>query len=153
MLTLGELLERRAIDPRYAERELSESGAATARMPGDPRGTVGALPPEVKILDAQERECPPARVDESGALLNYDEAVGEIVDIEGRGHFESYYKNPTAAADKVRGGATAPRSARRRSTSSSPANPISRRSGCPTTSASRHRCRRRRPTRPPPLSR
>ena len=82
----------------------SESGASTARLAGDPRGTVGALPPSVRILNARDEECPPAEVDDTGAILNYEEAVGEIVNVEGRGLFESYYKNPTATADKVRGG-------------------------------------------------
>jgi fatty-acyl-CoA synthase len=82
----------------------TESGAATVRFPGDPRGSVGALPATVAILDASDRECPPAIVDESGTILNYDQAVGEIVNVAGPGQFESYYKNPAATEAKMRDG-------------------------------------------------
>jgi fatty-acyl-CoA synthase len=82
----------------------TEAGASTVRRPGDPSGTVGAMPPHVRVVDAEDQECEPACLDEHGALLNYEEAVGEIVNVEGPGLFEGYYKNPKATAAKMRGG-------------------------------------------------
>ncbi len=82
----------------------TESGASTVRLQDDPRGSVGAMPPHVRILNPSDEECAPAEVDASGALLNYEEAVGEIVNIDGPGLFESYYKNLEASAAKTRGG-------------------------------------------------
>ena len=46
----------------------------------EPRGSVGEITdPNVKILGESGRECPPARLDPDGKILNYAEAVGEIV--------------------------------------------------------------------------
>jgi fatty-acyl-CoA synthase len=81
----------------------TEGGATTMRLPEDPRGSVGAMPPELKILNEKMEECPPAELDEGGKLLNYDEAVGEIINVEGVGRFEEYYKNPEATAAKTAG--------------------------------------------------
>jgi len=53
-------------------------------------------------------ECPPARFDDAGRLLNADEAIGEIVN---RGHvanFEGYYKNADGNAERVHHGGTGP---------------------------------------------
>ena len=73
------------------------------RFPEDPRGSVGAMPPELKLLNEKMEECPPAELDENGKLLNYDDAVGEILNVEGVGRFEEYYKNPQATAAKTEG--------------------------------------------------
>ena len=48
-------------------------------------------------------ECPRARFDAAGRLLNADEAVGEIVNTDQRDTFEGYYNNEEACT-KVRGG-------------------------------------------------
>jgi fatty-acyl-CoA synthase len=82
----------------------TEAGVSTVRFPGDPRGTVGAMPDHVKIVGADDVECAPAQVDATGALLNYAAAVGEIVNAAGPGLFEGYYANPRATAEKMRGG-------------------------------------------------
>ena len=81
----------------------TEGGASTRRAPGDPRGSVGAMPPELKIMNEKMEECPPAELNEEGKLLNYDQAVGEILNVEGVGSFEEYYKNPEATAAKSAG--------------------------------------------------
>ena len=49
-------------------------------------------------------ECPVARFDEHGALLNADEAVGELVNTTGGGYFQGYYNDPDANADRMRHG-------------------------------------------------
>jgi fatty-acyl-CoA synthase len=81
----------------------TEGGATTVRALGDPRGSVGVMPPELKILNEKGEECPPAEVDRNGRILNYDAAVGEITNVSGPGRFEEYYKNPAATAAKIAG--------------------------------------------------
>jgi len=81
----------------------SEGGAIVLRGRTDPPGSVGAMPPELKIVNDRGEECPPAVLDEAGALLNYDEAVGEIINTGGVGMFEGYYKNPEATEAKSSG--------------------------------------------------
>ncbi|MRR38848.1 hypothetical protein EG829_30200, partial [bacterium] len=56
----------------------TEAVITTANMPGDPIDSVGKVPASVMILDEQGRESASGIVDESGRLLNYDQAVGEI---------------------------------------------------------------------------
>ena len=59
----------------------------------------------VAIYDAETvTECPVARFDEHGALLNADEAVGELVNTTGGGYFQGYYNDPDANADRMRHG-------------------------------------------------
>jgi fatty-acyl-CoA synthase len=57
------------------------------------------------ILDPETgNECAPAQFDESGRLLNAEEAIGEMVNPDGAGAFEGYYNNPEANAERMRGG-------------------------------------------------
>ena len=49
-------------------------------------------------------ECPPAAFDPEGRVANSAAAVGEIVNTEGTGFFEGYYKNDAATAARSRGG-------------------------------------------------
>jgi fatty-acyl-CoA synthase len=48
-------------------------------------------------------ECPRARFDENGVLLNAEEAIGQLVAVGQADRFEGYYKNPEAMAQRVRG--------------------------------------------------
>ena len=48
--------------------------------------------------------CPPARFDAGGALLNAEEAIGEIVSRGAAARFEGYYNNPEASRDRLRDG-------------------------------------------------
>ncbi len=72
----------------------------------NPRGSVGMLADSnVKILNEQGEECPPAEYDEQGRFLNYEEAVGEIVRIGGPlASFEGYENNEEAMQKKIRNG-------------------------------------------------
>jgi fatty-acyl-CoA synthase len=75
------------------------------REPGTPPGSIGKGMEGVAIYDSETvTECPPARFDEHGALLNADEAVGELVNTTGGGYFQGYYNDPTANADRMRHG-------------------------------------------------
>ena len=77
-------------------RRSSQPGPLGVAMPGT----------DVAVVDPQTGvECPPARFDESGTLLNPAESIGEIV---GRGdapsRFEGYYNDPEAEALRLRNG-------------------------------------------------
>jgi fatty-acyl-CoA synthase len=82
----------------------SEGGATVLRGRDDPPGTVGAMPPELKIMNERMEECPPAELDDAGMVLNPDEAIGEIINAGGVGMFEGYYKNPEATEAKSASG-------------------------------------------------
>ena len=53
---------------------------------------------------ATGEECPRARFDGDGRLLNADEAIGELVNKGGLAAFEGYYRNDEANAERSRGG-------------------------------------------------
>lgn len=70
-------------------------------------GPLGVAPPgtDIAVVDpATGEECPPARFDHAGALLNPEEAIGEIVGRDGAGRFEGYYNDPEAEAARRRNG-------------------------------------------------
>lgn len=84
----------------------TEGGITMSRPPDAPPGCLG-VPNQgtAKILDPETgEECPPARFDEHGRFLNPDEAIGEIVNVDGPGAFEGYYDNDEANAERLRGG-------------------------------------------------
>jgi fatty-acyl-CoA synthase len=83
----------------------TEGGANINRTPDMPKGALGVAPDGTVILDsATGTECPPARFDAQGHLLNPDEAIGEIVNKLGAAGFEGYYNNDEANANRVRAG-------------------------------------------------
>ena len=84
----------------------TEAAISTFRRKTDPRGSVGEVTDDaVQILDEAGRECPPARIDERGRFLNYDEAVGEICRVApDTSLFQGYYDNAEANASKYRDG-------------------------------------------------
>ncbi|QKW40857.1 AMP-binding protein [Actinomadura sp. NAK00032] len=85
----------------------SEGEIRLNRVPGTPRGSLGVAEAGTLVIDPGTlQECPRAKFDENGTLLNADEAIGEIVDTGGAGKFEGYYNNPEATAKRVRNGWT-----------------------------------------------
>ncbi|WP_068921838.1 AMP-binding protein [Planobispora rosea] len=85
----------------------SSEGAITInKIPGTPPEALG-FPPEgmdVAVHDTETGlECPRARFDGTGRLLNGDEAIGEIVRRDDPA-FEGYYADPEADAERLRGG-------------------------------------------------
>jgi len=84
----------------------SEGGLRINRTPDTPEGSLG-LPVGERRLDIVDEEtlriCGPARFDDQGALLNPEEAIGQMVVRAGASAFEGYYNNPSAMADRVRG--------------------------------------------------
>ena len=85
----------------------SEGGAVINVTDETPPGSLGVPLPGEDIAVCSPRtmaECPAARFDGAGRLLNADEAIGEIVN---RGHvpnFEGYYKNEDGNAERVHDG-------------------------------------------------
>ncbi|EFL32368.1 LOW QUALITY PROTEIN: acyl-CoA synthetase, partial [Streptomyces viridochromogenes DSM 40736] len=109
-LRLGFGTEAGAVDAAAFERRFgvrlvegygsSEGGAAVRWSPGTPAGAVGRAAPGLVVLDQETREeCPPARFDGAGRLLNGDEAIGELVN-RGPNPFEGYWRNPAAEAER-----------------------------------------------------
>jgi fatty-acyl-CoA synthase len=82
----------------------TEGGATVIRRPGDPKGSVGVMAPELKLFRENGEETEPARFDKDGLLTNYRKAVGQIINTGGLGNFEGYYKNPEATNRKAEGG-------------------------------------------------
>lgn len=81
----------------------SEVGVGFARDKTDPPRSLGRAA-GVKILNEQGQECPPARFDAHGRLLNADEVVGEIVNTGGAFLFEGYYKDEESTRQRTRNG-------------------------------------------------
>ncbi len=82
----------------------TEGGIALDRSGGVPRGSVGKLRQGIKVVDPDGDERARAVFDADGRLVNAEECVGEIVNVEGVGPFEGYYRNAEAMARTTRNG-------------------------------------------------
>jgi len=85
----------------------SEGAISTQKTPDTPANSIGVPPPgvDVAVVDpATRRECPPARFDADGRLMNGDVAIGELVGRNVGTAFEGYYNNPEADAERLRDG-------------------------------------------------
>ena len=83
----------------------TEGGVAVSRTPDTPPNALGRAGETVKILNPDTgEEAPLAVFDETGKLLNPDEAIGELVSMESAPAFEGYWNNPEADEERTRGG-------------------------------------------------
>ncbi len=83
----------------------TEGGATVARTPDTPPGALGRAPEGTVVLDAATgEECPPARFDDNGRLLNAEAAIGELVSKAGGAGFEGYWRNDEAERARLREG-------------------------------------------------
>lgn len=85
----------------------SEGAIAMSRVQGTPRAALGKPPPgdDVIIVDpVTGRQCPAARFDADGRLLNASQCIGEIVSRNGVSRFEGYYANEEADRERTRAG-------------------------------------------------
>ncbi len=82
----------------------TEGAIALDRSGGPPRGSVGRLRQGIKVVDPDGNELPRAVFDADGRLTNAEECVGEMVNVEGQGPFEGYYRNEEAMAKTTRNG-------------------------------------------------
>src|SRR6185295_9324615 len=71
----------------------TEGGVGILRTPDSPPGSLGLPPNELTVVvdPATQQECPPARFDADGRLLNAEEAIGELVNKGGLAAFEGGY--------------------------------------------------------------
>ncbi|MFI6874798.1 AMP-binding protein [Streptomyces sp. NPDC050400] len=84
----------------------SEGAGMLKRVDAAPAGALGRpARPGVRIVHPMTRaSCPPAELDSYGRVRNPEDAIGEIVDVDGAARFEGYYKNDAANAERVRHG-------------------------------------------------
>ncbi len=83
----------------------TEGGAIVSRTPDTPPGALGRAPEGTVVLDAVTgEECPPARFDDRGRLVNAAEAIGELVSRGGGAGFEGYWRNEEAEQARLREG-------------------------------------------------
>jgi fatty-acyl-CoA synthase len=83
----------------------SEFAVIVVREDGTPPGSIGKPYPGVSIYNSTTLgECDVATFDAHGALTNFDDAVGELVNTQGAGPFSGYYNDPGATAERMRHG-------------------------------------------------
>ncbi len=83
----------------------TEGGASVQRTPDTPPGALGRAPEGTVVLDpATGEECPAARFDGPGRLVNADQAIGELVSRGGGAGFEGYWRNEEAERARLRHG-------------------------------------------------
>jgi fatty-acyl-CoA synthase len=83
----------------------TENAVIVIREEGTPKGSIGKGIEGIAIYNSDTlTECAVARFDANGALVNADEAVGELVNTSGSGFFTGYYNDPAANAERMRHG-------------------------------------------------
>lgn len=83
----------------------SEFAVVVMREDGCPPGSIGKGYPGVSVYHSDTvTECAPAVFDEHGALANFDDAVGELVNTYGVGGFTGYYNDKAATDERMRHG-------------------------------------------------
>jgi fatty-acyl-CoA synthase len=83
----------------------TEGAIIITREDGCPPGSLGRGFPGVEIYNPDTlAECPAARFDEDGALINANEAIGELVNTTGAGLFAGYYNDQEATDARLRHG-------------------------------------------------
>ena len=83
----------------------TEGAAVVTRTPDTPPGALGRAPEGTMVVDPETgAECPPARFDADGRLLNAEEATGELVSTTGGAGFEGYWDNEEAEKARLRNG-------------------------------------------------
>ncbi len=83
----------------------TEGGATVQRTPDTPTGALGRAPEGTMVVDPETgEECPRALFDDTGRLVNAEEAVGELVAMGGAAGFEGYWRNDDAEQARLRNG-------------------------------------------------
>ncbi|MGB8650296.1 MAG: AMP-binding protein [Mycobacteriales bacterium] len=83
----------------------TEGGISISRTPDTPAGALGRGVGDVRVLDPDSGlERAVAVFDDQGRLANADEAVGELVNMDGPFAFEGYWNAPDDTAHRNRGG-------------------------------------------------
>jgi fatty-acyl-CoA synthase len=83
----------------------SEGAIIITREDGCPPGSLGQGFPGVSIYNPDTlAECAVAEFDDDGALVNPDDAIGELVNTTGAGLFAGYYNDKDATDARLRNG-------------------------------------------------
>lgn len=83
----------------------SEFAIVVMREDGCPSGSIGKGYPGVSVYHPDTvTECAPAVFDGHGALANFDDAVGELINTFGVGGFTGYYNDAAATEERMRHG-------------------------------------------------
>lgn len=83
----------------------SEFAVIVVREDGTPPGSIGKGWEGVAVYHADTvTKCATAVFDETGALANFDDAVGELVNTTGGGAFGGYYNDADATDERMRHG-------------------------------------------------
>ncbi|MCV7168892.1 AMP-binding protein [Mycobacterium manitobense] len=83
----------------------SEFAVIVVREDGTPPGSIGKGWEGVAVYHPDTvTECATAVFDQTGALVNFDDAVGELVNTTGGGAFGGYYNDPGATDERMRHG-------------------------------------------------
>jgi fatty-acyl-CoA synthase len=83
----------------------SEFAVIVVREVGTPPGSIGKGWEGVAVYHPDSvTECATAVFDETGALTNFDDAVGELVNTTGGGAFGGYYNDPDSTGERMRHG-------------------------------------------------
>ncbi|CAN5881396.1 fatty-acid--CoA ligase FadD1 [soil metagenome] len=83
----------------------TEGAVIVTREDDCPVGSVGRGFPGVAIYDPETvSECATAEFDATGALVNGEKAIGELVNTTGAGLFQGYYNDKSATDDRLRNG-------------------------------------------------
>jgi len=83
----------------------TENAVIVTRVPETPPGSIGMPWDGVAVYDRATRtECPRARFDETGRVVNLDDCVGELVNTTGAGFFSGYYNDKQATDERLDGG-------------------------------------------------
>ncbi len=93
--------------PVFSGYGSSENAIVLQPPPREAPGALGVATggDDIAVVDQESgEECPAAVLDESGALLNASEAIGELVNRDPADRFEGYWKNPEAEAARRRHG-------------------------------------------------
>ena len=83
----------------------SEFAVIVVREDGTPPGSIGKGWEGVAVYHPDTvSACATATFDDTGALSNFDEAVGELVNTTGGGAFAGYYNDPDSTNERMRHG-------------------------------------------------
>jgi fatty-acyl-CoA synthase len=97
--------KRRFGPPVFGGYGSSENAIVMQRSPGQPPEALGVPLPGVDVVimnPETTEECPRARFDADGKLLNAAEAIGELVGLNVLDRFEGYYNNDEATEARTR---------------------------------------------------
>ncbi|GAA4073426.1 AMP-binding protein [Nonomuraea soli] len=83
----------------------TETAISITPDPSGPKGCLGRLPEGVEIRDPATGRRSATAIIEHGRLANPDEAIGELVNVQGMGLFDGYFEDEEADRERIRDGA------------------------------------------------